>query len=137
MHRRGHKGRSVSALLASAALPGKCAWYFNNLAHRHSMLASRVSLLPSGTTSNEALRNELKQAFRQTVRLHQATPATKTEVFGLGKLLVHTLAAFGPRRARCHRRTSVRAHWRRMRSRRRRGGACASGAADRGPCERP
>ena len=96
MKRRGHKGRSVGALLASAVEPAKCAWYFNNHVHRHAIKASRVGLLPSGTTSNEALHAELKQAFRQHVRVHQATLATKMEIFSLGKLMTHTLAAYRP-----------------------------------------
>ena len=93
MKRRGHKGRRVSSILAGAALPGKCGWYFNNQVHRHAVSGCRVSLMPSGTTSNEALHNEVKQAFRQTVRLHQSTMATKLAVLSLGKLLTHTLAA--------------------------------------------
>ena len=96
MRRKSHKGRHVCSLLASAAQPAKCAWLFNNHLHRHSMQRSRVSLLPSGTTSNEALHNELKVAFRQTVRVHQATMATKLSIFHLGKMMVHTLASFRP-----------------------------------------
>ena len=50
----------------------------------------------SGTTGNEALHAELKQAFRQTIRLHQSTMATKMRVFLFQKLLSFTLARFRP-----------------------------------------
>ena len=55
-----------------------------------------MALLPSGTTSNEALHAELKQSFRQTIRLHQSTMVTKMHVFHWGKLLAFTLARFRP-----------------------------------------
>ena len=96
MRRKGHKGRRVGRLLAGALVPSKCAWYFNNHVHRRSLDAQSAALLPSGTTSNEALHNELREAFRQTVRLHQATLATKLMVFSLAKLVVHVLASLRP-----------------------------------------
>ena len=92
MDRKGHKGRPVRKLLAAALEPSKCAWYFNNRAHRGSVQFGNSALLASGTTSNEALHNELKQAFRQTTRMHQATLATKLAVINLGKLIVHVVA---------------------------------------------
>ena len=92
MDRKGHKGRPVRKLLAAVLEPSKCAWYFNNCAHRCSVQLSNSALLASGTTSNEALHNELKQAFRQTTRMHQATLATKLAVINLGKLIVHVVA---------------------------------------------
>ena len=80
-------------MISAAALePGKCAWYFNNHAHRCALSAAQASLLPSGTTSNEALHNELNVALRQTTNLHQATLATKLAVIHLGKLIVHVMA---------------------------------------------
>ena len=81
-------------ILAGAMVPTKCAWYFNNVIHRRCVDPKYAALMPSGTTSNEALHNEMRFAFKQTTRLHQATMATKLAVFGTGKLLVHVLAAF-------------------------------------------
>ena len=96
MCNKGPKGANVRSILVNAATPTKCAWYFNNHYHRHSVDLARVPLLASGTTGNEALHNEIKQAFRQTIRLHQSTMATKTRVFLFGKLLSFTLARFRP-----------------------------------------
>ena len=86
MDRKGHKGRPVRKLLAATLEPSKCAWYFNSCAHRCSIQFSNRALLASGTTSNEALHNELKQAFRQTARMHQATLATKLAVINTRQL---------------------------------------------------
>lgn len=60
------------------------------------MHPSRVSLLASGTTANEALHSEMKNAFRQTIRLHQSTMATKLRIFHFGKLLTFTAARYRP-----------------------------------------
>ena len=96
MGRKGPKGYTVGDVLRNAAEPSKCQWYFNNLWHRHSIAAARVPLLSAGTTANEALHNELKQTFRQTIRLHQSTMATKMQIFLFAKLFCFTLARFRP-----------------------------------------
>ena len=54
MGRRGPKGATVASTLRNAAQPTKCAWYFNNHIHRHSIDIARVPLVASGTTGNEA-----------------------------------------------------------------------------------
>lgn len=46
-------------------------WQLNNYRVRMRFRADRLSLLPSGTSSNEALHAELNNWFRQHVRLHQ------------------------------------------------------------------
>ena len=96
MGRKGPKGYAVGDVLRNAAEPSKCRWYFNNHWHRHSIAVARVPSLSSGTTANEALHNELKQSFRQTIRLHQSTMATKMRIFLFVKLFSFTLARFRP-----------------------------------------
>ena len=58
--------RKVFQLLHSAAAAGRSEWYFNNLRMRHLLEPSRLSLLPIGTTSNEALHHEINNWFRET-----------------------------------------------------------------------
>ena len=93
---KGSNKNTVRSFLFNATSPVQCAWYFNNHIHRHRVNPAGLPLLASGTTGNEALHNELKQAFRQTIRLHQSTMATKMRVFLFGKLLSFTVARFRP-----------------------------------------
>ena len=96
MDRRGSNKNTVRSFLFNATSSTQCAWYFNNHIHRHSIQPAGLNLLASDTTGNEALHNELKQAFRQTIRLHQSTMVTKMRVFLFGKLLSFKLARFRP-----------------------------------------
>eukprot|EP00439_Symbiodinium_sp_Y106_P058484 s676_g8.t1 len=50
---------------------------------------SERTLLPSGTSSNEALHSEVKSWFRQTQQMHQSTLQLKLRVLTLGKVLPH------------------------------------------------
>ena len=93
---KGSNKKTVRTFLFNATSLAQCAWYFNNHIHRHSVDPAGLPLLASGTTGNEALHNEVKQAFRQTIRLHQSTMATKMRVFLFGKLLSFTVARFRP-----------------------------------------
>jgi len=71
-------------------------WYFNNLRLRASILPSRLALLPSGTSSNEALHAELNRMFRQVQSMHQATLSVKLAVVTLSKQLAHERAMSAP-----------------------------------------
>ncbi len=58
--------KSVCEILWCAAAAPRIEWYLNNTRQRHSMGIERLSLLPTGTTSNEALHAEINAWFRQT-----------------------------------------------------------------------
>ncbi len=58
--------KTVCEILWCAAAAPRIEWYLNNTRQRHSMCIERLSLLPTGTTSNEALHAEINAWFRQT-----------------------------------------------------------------------
>jgi hypothetical protein len=63
-------------ILWCAAAPQRIEWYLNNTRQRHLMRIEQLSLLPAGTTSNEALHAEINNWFRQTqVRISVDTHA--------------------------------------------------------------
>ena len=68
----------------------------NNTRVRASMDPARIQLLPSGTSSNEALHSELSVCFRQTQALHQATLQLKLGCFTLAEQLSHENAMYHP-----------------------------------------
>ena len=88
--------RKVFQLLHSAAAAGRSEWYFNNLRMRHLLEPSRLSLLPIGTTSNEALHHEINNWFRETQKIHKATLCLKLSIMHLAKLLSHNTALYRP-----------------------------------------
>ncbi len=68
----------------------------NNIRARHSVESSSLSLMPSGTTSNEALHSEINLHFRQTVKIHQSTLRLKCKTLCLKKQLTHNAALYRP-----------------------------------------
>ena len=68
MGRTGSLRMPLQQLLHNATTKSKCGWLFNNLIHRASVSTTRLSLMPTGTTANEALHNELAQSLRSTIR---------------------------------------------------------------------
>ena len=60
------------------------------------MSASDVSLLPSGTSSNEALHYEINSWFRQTQVIHESTVLLKFRIMVLAKQTPHVNALFHP-----------------------------------------
>ncbi len=81
-------------ILWSATAASRVEWYFNGIRMRHTLHASKLSLLPSGTTSNEALHAEINRWFRTTAQMHQATLALKLRILNMGKLLAHNSAMY-------------------------------------------
>ena len=57
--------------------------------HTATVCQEQLPLMVCVTAGNEALHAELKVAFRQTTRLHQAILATKLCVIRVGKILSH------------------------------------------------
>ncbi|CAE7810987.1 unnamed protein product [Symbiodinium sp. CCMP2592] len=86
--------RRVWELLHSATAPERAEWYMNNVRIRHALSAQRLRLLPSGTTSNEALHYEINRCFKETQKLHQVSLQQKLEILQLGKLLSHNRALY-------------------------------------------
>ena len=80
--------RKVFQLLHSAAAAGRSEWYFNNLRMRHLLEPSRLSLLPIGTTSNEALHHEINNWFRETQKNSQSYTVFEVIYYASGKALV-------------------------------------------------
>ena len=74
----------------------RIGWYLNNQYVRASLSSAKAALLPTGTTSNEALHAELNNTFRQVVRLHRSTLLVKLRVFHVAKLVAHTTALASP-----------------------------------------
>ncbi|CAE7526256.1 unnamed protein product [Symbiodinium microadriaticum] len=88
--------RPVYKLLHSATAAGRAEWYFNNTRMLHSMASSRLTLLPTGTTSNESLHREINVWFRETYRLHQTSLYLKLSILKLAKNLSHNAALYRP-----------------------------------------
>ena len=61
---------TLSHLIYNIAQPASCAWLFNNYYHRVHLTDQQDRLVAVGTTRNEALHAELRNAFRQTIRNH-------------------------------------------------------------------
>jgi hypothetical protein len=55
-----------------------------------------LTLLPSGTTSNEALHAEMRAWFRQTQKLRRSTLLLKLRILLLAKIIPHNLALSRP-----------------------------------------
>ena len=88
--------RKIYEMLHSAAAASRVGWYFNNLIMRHSLPTSRLSLLPIGTTSNEALHHEINTWFRETQKMYQGTLSLKLIIMHLGKVLARNSAWYRP-----------------------------------------
>ena len=68
-------GATLHRLLINLTVPGKIQWLFNDTRYRHTCPAKEMTLLPSGTTSNESLHHEIKTWFRETVTWLQCVSA--------------------------------------------------------------
>ncbi|CAE7280042.1 ABCB1 [Symbiodinium necroappetens] len=65
-------------------------------------LSRRVlALLPSGTSSNEALHSEVKNWFAETQQIHQSTLRMKLLILTLGKQIPHFHAMANPTISQC------------------------------------
>ena len=83
-------------LLWSAGAPARIEWLWNSMRMRATLAPHELSLLPSGTTSNESLHAEINNWFRQTQEIHQATLRLKLSILEMAKLLPHNSAAYRP-----------------------------------------
>ena len=96
LQRTTGSGGTVRDLLWNATTAARCAWYFNNVIHRHMLSDQAALLLPSGTTSNEALHAELKDSYRQVIQIHRSMLNVRLWAFHLSKLLSHVCTLTQP-----------------------------------------
>ena len=90
------KGKQVFEHLVVAASAERVEWLMNNMRWRSSQRKSTQILMPSGTTSNEALHAEMRGWFRQIQSLHQSTLHLKCKILLMRKLLEHNTALYSP-----------------------------------------
>ena len=88
--------KSVRQVLWNACSAQRLEWLFNNQRVRHALSPLQRALLPSGTTSNEALHSEINSWTRSTHDVHRSTLKLKLRIFTLGKQLVHHIATCFP-----------------------------------------
>jgi hypothetical protein len=93
--RRRHLQRTVHALLYTACAPERVEWLFNGARTRAMFTAAERVLLPIGTTSNEALNNELKRHFLGQ-SMHLSTMTLKLRIFLIKKMMARTTALYHP-----------------------------------------
>ena len=86
--------RRIWQLLHTATAPDRSEWYFNKIRLRHSIPTRWLSLLPIGTTSNEALHHEVNCWFRETQKIHQSSLKMKLRILRLAKLMSHNSAMY-------------------------------------------
>ena len=88
--------KPVYRVLWCATESSRIEWYLNNTRLRHMLERRKLSLLPSGTSSNEALHAEINAWFRQTQQMYQDTLRLKLACLSIGKLLAHNAALYSP-----------------------------------------
>ena len=86
----------ASCIPRSATSPDRMEWYLNGTRQRSRMPEEWPTVLPSGTTSNEALHAELNRSIRQTQVMYKETLQVKLDVVFLAKLISHTVATRPP-----------------------------------------
>lgn len=87
---------TVAKVLHKVTAADKAEWLLNNTRYRQFLPAAVRLLLPSGTTSNEALHAEMNNWFRQIQGMHRSTLLLKLQVRSLGKLWAHQVALHSP-----------------------------------------
>ena len=110
---------SASRIVANVASAVKFQYLLNDTRYRHSVDRRELTLLPSGTTSNESLHHELNTWFRETAaclhsqnialrsllsvirirtkaHIHKSAFHLKLRLFHFLKLLLHNQALYKP-----------------------------------------
>ena len=88
--------KEVYRVLWSACAPDRLEWLMNNIRIRMRFPKEYLPLLPSGTSSNEALHAELNSWNRSTNVMHRSTLALKLKYYSYIKLLSHHVACQFP-----------------------------------------
>ena len=87
---------TLAKVLYNITAADKAEWLFENLRYRQSLSEASLSLMASGTTTNEALHAEVISWFRQIQAMHKSTLTLKLRIQSLGKLLAHQVALHSP-----------------------------------------
>ena len=91
--------KSKKSRLSATTLTSICC---HLLVYDHWIQGRRaLALLPSGTSSNEALHAEVKNWFSETQQMHQSTLRLKLLILTLGKQIPHFLAMSNPTISQC------------------------------------
>ena len=90
------QSRPMRNVLWNSATADKVAWYWNSIIVRRSMPMHMVSLLGSGTSSNESLHHEMNTWWRNQPEVFPSTLALQMRVGSLGKILTHNAAMYSP-----------------------------------------
>ena len=90
------QNKEVRQILWAACAPDRLGWLMNNLMVRHGMEPWQRALLPSGTSSNEALHAQINTWTRPIRTMHRSTLRLKQQIMQFGKLLAHQTALFFP-----------------------------------------
>ena len=114
-----YSGVTLHRLIANVASAVKFQYLLNDTRYRHSVDRRELTLLPSGTTSNESLHHELNTWFRETAaclhsqnialrsllsvirirtkaHIHKSAFHLKLRLFHFLKLLLHNQALYKP-----------------------------------------
>ena len=89
------KGKLLCEVLESAAAPDRLHWYFNNTRLRHAVESRSLSLLASGSASNEALHSEINNWFKNQPELYMSTLKIQLRLNWIAKLATHSIAMYG------------------------------------------
>ena len=87
---------TIAEVLATYAAPGRVDWLFNLSSYLSSLSPQERSLLPCGTTSNEALHAEMRNTARSCTKRHAANLELAMSCFSIGKLLAHQQSLLRP-----------------------------------------
>jgi len=90
------QGRTIGHILWSAASPERLAWQWNAIIARRSLPREWMTLLPSGTASNESLHAEINRWWRNSPELFPSTLELHLDIGHFGKLLSHNAALYHP-----------------------------------------
>ncbi len=97
LSRRTHvAGTPLRRIIYNACAPARMQWYFNNLRHRHGLPRSKLALLGSGTSPNEAWHSEINKWCSNQPEIFAITAELQLQVTVFGKLLSHNCALYSP-----------------------------------------
>ena len=86
--------------------PERVEWLLNGTRFRHTLSDEELGFLPDGTTSNEALHNEVKDSVLGAT-MAESTMDLKLQVMGTAKLIAHNAALYHPTTTQAKRQSYV------------------------------
>lgn len=89
-------GKSLRRTLWNSTAPAKSEWMLNGSRYRHTTSCQERLLLPSGSTSNEALHADMKTWFHNVDSMFQSTLVVKLSLFTFTKQWAHNVALQRP-----------------------------------------